>query len=63
MHFRSENCILSGGQVKKWTGREDTPPSDEATIPLAAPGLGSFPSPARVPASFPRAPSWLCNWL
>merc|ERR1719310_206058 len=23
--------------VKKWTGREDTPPSDEATIPLAAP--------------------------
>ena len=24
-------------EVKKWTGREDTPPSDEATIPLVRP--------------------------
>merc|ERR1719171_253896 len=42
--------------VKKWTGREDTPPSDEATIPLAAPGLGSFPSPARAPSEPPTPP-------
>merc|ERR1719171_3428688 len=42
--------------VKKWTGREDTPPSDEATIPLASPGLGSFPSPAQVPSEPPPTP-------
>merc|ERR1719171_265664 len=55
--------------VKKWTGREDTPPSDEATIPLVggapspgpqypgqpAPGFGSFPS-TPGPAGFPATP-------